>query len=111
MSVVTLANFAALSLAGSFGLAGTLHIAAPRVLREAYRRWQFPRGFYYVVGVAQLFAALFLAEPRLRIWGGILAATILFVTVVSLLNHRKYSYAVPVMLMMLALPPAMISAI
>jgi predicted lysophospholipase L1 biosynthesis ABC-type transport system permease subunit len=111
MTVATLTHIVALSLVGSFGLAGTLHIAAPRVLREAYRNWQFPRGFYYVVGVAQLVAALFVAEPRLRIWGVILAAMILFVTVVSLLNHGKYSYAVPVILMMLALPPAMISAI
>jgi hypothetical protein len=111
MSVATLAHSIALSLAGSFGLAGILHVAAPRVLREAYRRWEFPRGFYYVVGVTQLFAALFLAEPHLRIWGGILAAMILFVTVVSLLNHRKYSYAVPAILLMLALAPAMISPI
>jgi hypothetical protein len=111
VSLATIANIIALSLAGSFGLAGTLHIAAPRVLREAYRRWEFPRGFYYVAGVAQLFAALFLATPQLRIWGGILAAMILFVTVVSLLNHRKYSYAVPAILIMVALAPAMISPI
>ena len=88
-----------------------MHIAAPRVLRHAYGRWEFPRGFYYVAGIAQLFAALFLAEPRPRIWGGILAAMILFVTIVSLLNHRKYPYAVPAILVMLALAPAMISPV
>jgi hypothetical protein len=109
MSVAIIANIVALFLAGLFGFAGLLHIAAPRGLREAYRRWQFPRGFYYVAGAAQLIAALFLSAPQLRIWGGILAAMILFVTVVSLLNRRKYSYAVPAILVMVALAPAMLS--
>jgi len=108
---MSIANTVALSLAGLFGLAGALHVAAPRGLRDVYRRWEFPRGFYYVAGVAQLFAALFLAVPQLRIWGGILAAMILFVTVISLLNHRKYSYAVPAILVMAALAPAMLNAV
>ena len=111
MSVVIIANILALSLAGAFLLVGTLHIAAPRFLREAYHQWRFPRGFYYVAGVAQLFAAVFLAAPQLRIWGGILAAAILFVTCVSLLNRRKYGFAVSAMLITLALAPAMISPI
>lgn len=108
MSVVVIANILALSLAGAFCLTGMLHIAAPRFLREGYRQWRFPRDFHYVAGVAQLFAALFLAAPPLRIWGGILAAAILFVTSVSLLNHRKYAYAVSAMLVTMALAPAMI---
>ena len=109
MSVVIIANSLALSLAGAFFLIGALHVAAPRFLREAYRQWRFPRGFHYVAGTAQLFAALFLAAPQLRIWGGILAAAILFVTCVSLLNRRQYAYAVSAMLVTVALAPAMIS--
>jgi hypothetical protein len=31
----------------------------------------------------------------------------LFVTIVALLNHRKYGYAVPAIVLMLALVPAM----
>jgi hypothetical protein len=51
--------------------------------------------------------ALFLSLPQTRIWGGVLGAMVLFITVVSLLNHRKYLYAVPAILLMVALAPAM----
>ena len=52
--------------------------------------------------------ALFLFLPQTRIWGGVLGAMVLFVTVVSLLNRGKYAYAVPAMLLMVALAPAMV---
>jgi hypothetical protein len=32
---------------------------------------------------------------------------VLFVAIVSLLHHRKYAYAVPAIMLMLALAPAM----
>jgi len=105
--MTALAHMFALGFAGFFGLIGLIHVAAPRPVRDAYRRWQFARGFHYVAGTAQLFAALFLAVPQTRIWGGILAAMILFVATVSLLNRRKYAYAVPTILIMMALAPAM----
>jgi hypothetical protein len=101
------ANLIAVSLAALFALAGLLHVAPLPPIRDGYRRWQFGRGFHYVAGTAQLFAALFLAVPQTRIWGGILAATILFVAVTSLLNHRRYLYAVPAILLMVAIAPAM----
>jgi hypothetical protein len=109
--VTAIANMIANTLALSFAGAGLLHMAAPHGLRMAYRRWQFARGFYYVVGTAQLFAALFLAIPQTRIWGGFLAGTILFITVVSLLNHRKYFHAAPAILILAALAPAMAGTI
>ena len=90
-----------------FGAGAVLNLAAPGFVRRVYQRWDYPRGFYYVVGLAQGLTALFLAVPETRIWGGILGAMILFVTVVSLLNHRKYLYAVPAILLMVALAPAM----
>jgi hypothetical protein len=101
------ANLIAVFLAALFTMAGLLHMAPLPAIRESYRRWQFARGFHYVAGTAQLFAALFLAVPQLRIWGGILAAAILFVAVTSLLNHRRYLYAVPAILLMVAIAPAM----
>jgi hypothetical protein len=76
-------------------------------VRRAYRRWEFARGFYYVVGATLGLAALFLAVHQTRIWGGILGAIILFATVVSLLNRRQYLYALPAILAMIALAPAM----
>jgi hypothetical protein len=94
-------------LAALFTFAGLLHVAPLPIIRDGYRRWQYGRGFHYVAGIAQLFAALFLAIPETRIWGGILAAAILFVAVTSLLNHRRYLYAVPAILLMVAIAPAM----
>lgn len=109
--MIAIAHIIANSLALLFAGVGLLHMVAPYGLRMAYRRWQFGRGFYYVVGIAQLFAALFLAIPQTRIWGGFLAGTILFLTVVSLLNHRKYFHAAPAILVLMALAPAMAGAI
>ena len=102
-----IANILALALSVLFGLGAALNLAAPGFLRRAYARWEFARGFYYVAGTAAGFTALFLAVPQTRIWGGALGAMVLFVTIVQLLNRGKYAYAVPAMLLMVALAPAM----
>jgi hypothetical protein len=110
MSEIALSHWGdgiALVLTILFTLAATLNLAAPDFLRRFYRRWDYPSGFYYVVGVAQGIIALFLAVPETRIWGGILGALVLFATTVSLLNHRQYAYAIPAILMMIAIAPAM----
>ena len=107
VSVSEIGNLMAEMLAVMFGAAALLNLAAPGFVRRIYQRWAFARGFYYVVGAAQALTALFLAMPQTRVWGGILGAMILFVTVVSLLNHRKYLYAVPAILAIIALAPAM----
>lgn len=108
MSFVSFASLLAVSLSVLFAAAGLLHVAAPGFLRQAYRRWQFAPGFFYVAGVAMLTTALFLAVPQTRIWGGILGGMVLFVAVVSFLNHRRYRYAVPAILLMVMLAPAMV---
>jgi hypothetical protein len=100
--------FLALMLTAVFSIAAALNLAAPEFVRRIYQRWAFPRGFYYVVGLFQGLTALFLAVPQTRIWGGILGAMVLFAVIVSLLNRRQYLYAVPAILAMLALAPAMV---
>jgi hypothetical protein len=110
MSDITLSSLGealSLVLTTLFTLAGVLNLAAPDFVRRFYRRWDYPRGFQYVAGLVQGLTAVFLAVPETRIWGGILGATILFVAIISLLHHRKYIYAVPAILVMLALAPAM----
>jgi len=107
MTLSDIGDFLALVLTALFSTAAALNFAAPDFVRRAYQRWSFPRGFHYVVGLAQALAALFLGVPETRIWGGILGAMVLFATTISLLNHRKYLYAVPAILAMLALAPAM----
>ena len=103
-----IADVIALSLTGLFGLAALVHLIAPRLLVQAYRAWQYPRAFHYVTGSALALAAVFLAVPQTRIWGVILGAAILFVTVVSLLNHGKFYYATPAMILMAALPSVLL---
>lgn len=107
-ALAALANIVALVLTALFGLAALIHLAAPRLLVQAYRAWQYPRAFHYVTGSALALAALFLAIPETRIWGVILGAAILFVTVVSLLNHGKFYYATPAMILMAALPSVLL---
>ena len=96
----------ALVLTGLFGVAGLLHMAGPRGLRLAYRRWGFPSNAHRVVGTLQILTALFLSNPVTRIWGVVLAGFIVFFGTVALLNHGKYAYSVPGLLLLLALVPA-----
>ena len=108
LTLSDLGNSLAVGLSVLFALAALLNLVAPEALRRAYRRWDYPRGFYYVAGSSQALTALFLAVPETRIWGGILGALVLFVTTISLLRHRQYIFAVPAILMMVAIAPAMI---
>jgi hypothetical protein len=109
MPVLSLPIIAAWSVALAFAVSAAAHLAGLRRLRAAYAEWEYPHSFHRVVGVSNLVAALFLAIPETRVWGVALAAVILFIAVVTLLNHRRYYYAVPGMLLMLALPPALLA--
>ena len=96
----------ALVLTGLFGASGLVHMAGPRILRAAYRRWGFPSNAHRVVGVLEILAALFLSNPVTRIWGVILAGFVIFFATVALLNRGQYVYSVPGLILMLALVPA-----
>ncbi len=95
------------ALAALFGASGLLSLAAPGLVRRLFPHQAFAPGLYRAVGAAQALTALFLVLEQTRIWGGILGAMILFVTVVTLLNRRQYLYALPAILAMIALAPAM----
>lgn len=101
--LATWANVALLSLAGVINLLGI------RPVREIYADWDIPGVFYRAVGLVEIVAALFLATPEMRIWGIVLAAPILFGSVVMLLNYRHYAVAAPVAIMMAALVVAMLA--
>lgn len=109
MPALTLPVLAAWSVALVLALSAIVHLAGLKSLRAAYAEWEYPRSFHRVVGVSNLVAAMFLATPETRIWGVVLAAVILFLAVVTLLNHRRYYWAVPGMLLMAALPPALLA--
>lgn len=97
------------SIAAIFAAAGLFQLAGFRVVREAYTRWHYPPRFYRVTGTLQILAAAFLATGETRIWGIFLAGLITFMAVVTLLNHRQYIYALPGMLLLVALAPATLS--
>ena len=101
------AGWIATALALLFGAAALLHLVAPGFLLRGYRNRGYGHGFHYAVGIALALAAVFLAIAETRVWGGILGAMILFFTAVSLLNREKYLCAAPVILLMIALAPAM----
>ncbi len=103
---MTIPTIDALALTMLFGASAVFHLAGPRFLRASYRRWRFPANTHVIVGVLQLLAALFLSNPITRIWGVALGVLIAFVTVVTLLNHGKYGYSLPAMLVLAALIPA-----
>ena len=103
---MTIPTLDALVLTALFGAAAALNLYGPAFLRLRYRRWRLPTNAHLIIGTLQLLAALFLSNPITRIWGVALAALITFVTTVTLLNHGKYGYSVPAMLVLAALIPA-----
>ena len=103
---VSIYSIIALSLAVVFGLIGALQLAGPGFARDAYRRWDYPQRVRLVTGVLDIAAAVMLAVPALRGWGIALAAILTFGSVVILLSHRQYLYAVPAIGLMAALVPA-----
>jgi hypothetical protein len=108
---LAIAHTTAQSLSVLFAVMAVLHLSALRPVAALYRRWQYARGFHYVAGSLQALTALFLWVEQTRIWGGILAAGLLFFTVVALVGRRHYLYAVPAMLAMAALAPAMMGTL
>jgi hypothetical protein len=103
MWIGSLAHFLVGVLAAIFAVAGIGYIAGSGYLRE---RLGHPVRYYRVIGVLQLFAALFLAVSQLRIWGIVLAGLMTFFWVVGLFNHRQWNWALAGMLMLMALAPA-----
>jgi hypothetical protein len=106
MNVISYPFLIVWAVGAILSVAGFVNIAGPCRLREAYARWEFPTRFYLVVGVLEVTAAVFLAIPEWRSWGIALAAFIIFGTVITLFNHRRYIFAVPGVILMVALVPA-----
>jgi DoxX-like family len=93
-------------LSAAFAVAAAVHLFGLRAVREAYGRWQYPNGFREVTGALLALAAIFLAFPLTRFWGIGIAAIVMFLSATTLLNHRQYSYAAPIIALLFALVPA-----
>jgi hypothetical protein len=104
-TILTPTHFAWL-LTAVFAGAAAVHLFGLRAVRETYQRWQYPDGFREVTGWLLLIAAVFLAFPLTRLWGIAIAAVVMFLSAITLLNHRQYTYAAPVIALLFALLPA-----
>jgi hypothetical protein len=100
---------AAWTNAAIFAVAGLVNLLAIGAVRETYMRWDIPALAYRTIGLIELVAAAFLAQPDLRVWGIVLVAPITFGAVVILLDHRHYFYAAAVSLMLVGFVPAMLA--
>jgi hypothetical protein len=96
----------AMTLAALFGVIGVAQLVGPQFLRDAYRRWDYPKRLRLVTGLLDLAVAAMLLMPNMRASGIALAAILIFGSVVTLLNHRHYACAVCAIAMMAALVPA-----
>jgi hypothetical protein len=79
-------------LIAAFLGAGLLNLIGRRQLREVYARCQYPTGYRYAAGIVYIGAAVLLAGPY-RMLGLALAAVLLFLLIVTLLDHREYGSA------------------
>jgi len=79
-------------LIAAFLGAGLLNLIGRKQLRETYTRCQYPAGYRYAAGIIYIGAAILLAGPY-RILGLALAAVLLFLLIVTLLDHREYGGA------------------
>jgi hypothetical protein len=73
--------------------AGLLTLIGRKKLRETYARWNYPEGYRYATGVIYIAAAILLAGPTYRMLGVGLASMVLFLLIVTLLDHREYAGA------------------
>ena len=110
MALPSLPLIVALASSVVFCTAGLMQLIGLEFVRRAYRRREFPPRFYRVPGALELIAGLFLATPNTRVWGVALAEMIAFVVVVMRLKHGQYGWSIPGILLMAALPPALLVA-
>jgi hypothetical protein len=91
------------------GIFGLVHIVGPRPLRRLLAEWGYGRGFNWVTGGLAFAAGVFLAVPQLRIWGVVAGAFVLFGATALLLDNRRYLFALPGIVLLGALPLALVA--
>ena len=105
MGVGWLVEHFAQILAAGFAAIAVVNLTGPRALRELYAGWRYPRGFREVTGTLFGLAAAFLAIPETRLFGVAVAAFAIFLIATTLLHHRQYRYAAPLIALLFALIP------
>ncbi len=106
MPEISLPLLAAWTNAAFLGMAGLINWFDGEKIRALYERWRIPASSYRTVGLLEITAAMFLAVPHLRAWGIVLGTAILFGSIVLLLAHRRYGYAMVAIVMLAVLSTA-----
>jgi hypothetical protein len=104
-----IASFVPQLMALAIGSVGLVQLVGPRPLRRLLADWGYGRGFNWITGGFAVAAGVFLAVPQLRIWGVVLSAFLLFGTTMLLLDHRRYLFALPGILLLGTLPLALVA--
>jgi hypothetical protein len=73
--------------------AGVLSLIGRRQLCAIYTRCQYPSSYRYAAGIVYIGAAILLAGPY-RVFGLGLAGVLLFLMIVTLIDHREYGSAI-----------------
>ena len=98
------------ALAGMFALFAVFHALSPRILRKVYRDNDYAVASMRTIAIPLAFAAGFLLVPHTHIWGIALAAFTLFAVIVTLLSRGRFAWAIVGMLILTALPVAILAA-
>jgi hypothetical protein len=94
-----------------FATIGLVHIAPPRALVSAYRRWGYSRSFPVFASAMNILTAVLIADPDNRVLGIAIAGMVLFSASVILLSQRHYVGALPGIALLVALPFAASTAL
>ncbi|MBV9046356.1 MAG: DoxX family protein [Alphaproteobacteria bacterium] len=103
MSVVP--AYLGLFLAIAFMAAGAVHLIGVPLIARAYQRWDYPAGFRRVTGTLLLLAGALMAFAPTRLFGAAIATLVMFLSAITLLNHRQYGIAAPIIALLFALVP------
>ena len=93
-------------LAFAYLAAGSANLIGGVTVRRLFNQWHYPGQFYRVIGALELLSAALLGFHETRILGLVVAGTIGFFSVVTLLNNRQYGWSVPAMLLFAVVVPA-----
>lgn len=108
MTVLPLPIVTTYALVLMFGTAGIIQLTGIAAVRNAYLGMGYPARAFRRIGAVELLAGCLLAIPSVRPVGVAIAAAVNFLAVALLLKNRKYLLASPGMMVMAALPFALL---
>ena len=98
----------ALAVAAFMGMGAYLNLSAAPFMIEDFRKWGYPGGFNYVTGALELPALILLLLHRYRIFGVLLALSVLSGAFITLIVHGEFQHALaPAIALILALTLAL----